>query len=175
MAENDHISVEDQSLSFRQIIDSAPALLHTAQPNGYLDFFNQTWVDFAGEPLEKLLGWGWIACIHPEDVEAFVEKMRESFANGRKPFQETSRIRRADGVCRWMLHHKEGSLLRTDEKFVPVRASTPTSPFHHPFSSSLLLRCSQRWTPAQDRPAVRPRLLARVECGLWLTSRQSTL
>jgi len=121
LAENDHISVEDQSLSFRQIIDSAPALLHTAQPNGYLDFFNQTWVDFAGEPLEKLLGWGWIACIHPEDVEAFVEKMRESFAKGRKPFQETSRIRRADGVCRWMLHHKEASLLRTDEKFVPVR------------------------------------------------------
>jgi PAS domain S-box-containing protein len=31
--------------------------------------------------------------------------MRESFANG-KPFQETSRVRRADGVYRWMLHHK---------------------------------------------------------------------
>ena len=35
----------------------------------------------------------------------FVQKMRESFANG-EPFQETSRVRRADGVYRWMLHQK---------------------------------------------------------------------
>jgi PAS domain S-box-containing protein len=106
MAKNDPIPVDDQSLFFRQIVDSSPALLHTAQPDGYLDFFNQRWLDFAGLPLEKLLGWGWTSCIHPEDVEALVQKMRESFANG-KPFQETSRVRRADGVYRWMLHQKE--------------------------------------------------------------------
>jgi PAS domain S-box-containing protein len=105
MAEKNHISVADQSLSLRQIIDSSPALLHTARPDGYLDFFNQTWLDFAGEPLEKLLGWGWTSCIHPEDVEDFVRSMRESFAKG-QPFQETSRVRRADGVYRWMLHQK---------------------------------------------------------------------
>ena len=58
MAETDHIPVEDQSLSLRQIVDSSPALLHTARPDGDLDFFNQTWLDFTGEPLEKLLGWG---------------------------------------------------------------------------------------------------------------------
>src|ERR1700692_1862828 len=105
MAKNEPIAVDDQSQFFRQIIDSSPALLHTARPDGYLDFFNQTWLDFAGEPLEKLLGWGWTSCIHPEDVEVFVRNMRESFARG-KPFQETSRVRRADGVYRWMLHHK---------------------------------------------------------------------
>jgi len=105
MAKNEHISLEDASLSLRQIIDSSPALLHTARPDGFLDFFNQTWLDYAGEPLEKLLGWGWTCRIHPDDVEAFVQKMRESFAKG-KPFQETSRVRRADGVYRWMLHLK---------------------------------------------------------------------
>lgn len=105
MAKNEHISLEDPSLSLRQIIDTSPALLHTARPDGYLDFFNQTWLDFTGEPLEKLLGWGWISCIHPEDAEDFVRNMRASFAKG-KPFQETSRVRRADGVYRWMLHLK---------------------------------------------------------------------
>ena len=105
IANNEPIPVDDQSLLFRQIIDSSPALLHTARPDGYLDFFNQTWLNFAGEPLEKLLGWGWTSCIHPEDVESLVQKMRESFARG-KPFQETSRVRRADGVYRWMLHQK---------------------------------------------------------------------
>ena len=105
MAKENPIPVDDQNLFFRQIVDSSPALLHTARPDGYLDFFNQTWLDFAGVPLEGLLGWGWTSCIHPEDVEAFVQKMRESFASG-KPFQETSRVRRADGVYRWMLHQK---------------------------------------------------------------------
>ena len=105
MAKDDPIPVDDQNLFFRQIVDSSPALLHTARPDGYLDFFNQTWLDFAGVPLEGLLGWGWTSCIHPEDVEAFVQKMRESFAKG-KPFQEESRVRRADGAYRWMLHQK---------------------------------------------------------------------
>src|ERR1700744_364872 len=91
------IPVDARSLLFPQVVDSPPALLHTARPDGYLDFFNQTWLNFVGEPLEKLLGWGWTFCIHPEDAEAFVQKMRESFAKG-KPFQETSRVRRADGA-----------------------------------------------------------------------------
>jgi hypothetical protein len=105
MGANEHSSVDDRGLCLGQIVDSSPALLHTARPDGYLDFFNQTWLDFTGEPLEKLLGWGWTSCIHPEDVEAFVRRMRESFAEG-EPFQETSRVRRADGVYRWMLHQK---------------------------------------------------------------------
>jgi len=105
MAKNDPIPGDDQSLFFRHIVNSSPALLHTARPDGYLDFFNQTWLDFTGVPLEKLLGWGWTSCIHPGDVEAFVRNMRESFARG-EPFQETSRVRRADGVYRWMLHLK---------------------------------------------------------------------
>ena len=105
MAKDEPIPVDDQSLFFRQIVDSSPELLHTARPDGYLDFFNQTWLDFTGVPLEKLLGWGWTCHIHPDDVEAFVQKMRESFAKG-KPFQDTSRVRRADGVYRWMLHRK---------------------------------------------------------------------
>jgi PAS domain S-box-containing protein len=105
MAKKDPIPVDDQSLFFRRIVDSSPALLHTARPDGYLDFFNQTWLDFAGMPLKSLLGWGWTSCIHPEDTEALVQSMRELFVRG-KPFQETSRVRRADGVYRWMLHQK---------------------------------------------------------------------
>ena len=111
MAEIDNIPVEDQSLSLRQIVDLSPALLHTARPDGHLDFFNQTWLDFTGEPLEKLLGWGWTSCIHPEDVEGFVQSWRESLAKGER-FQETSRVRRADGVYRWMLHQKVPSFAR---------------------------------------------------------------
>jgi len=100
-----HSSVDDRDLNLRQIIDSSPVLIHTARPDGYLDFFNQTWLDFLGQPIEKLLGWKWTSFIHPEDVEAFVQKWRESIATGER-FEETARVRRADGVYRWMLHLK---------------------------------------------------------------------
>ena len=78
-------SVDDQSLSLRQIIDLAPALIHTARPDGYLDFFNRRWLDFSGQPLEKLLGWGWTSCIHSDEVKPFLQRMRESFARGSRP------------------------------------------------------------------------------------------
>jgi hypothetical protein len=105
MGAAEHSAVDDRDLTLRQIVDSSPVLIHTARPDGYLDFFNRTWIDFVGQPLEKLLGWRWTAFIHPEDAEAFLETMREAFAKG-EPFEETSRVRRADGVYRWMLHRK---------------------------------------------------------------------
>jgi formate hydrogenlyase transcriptional activator len=95
-----------QSVDLRRVIDSAPALIHTARPDGHLDFFNQRWLDFVGLPQEDLLGWQWTACIHPEDVEVFVEKWRVSMATG-EPFAEESRVRRADGQYRWMIHQKD--------------------------------------------------------------------
>jgi PAS domain S-box-containing protein len=105
MGADDHSFVDGQSPSLRQIIDLAPALIHTARPDGYLDFFNQGWLNFVRQPLEKLLGWEWTSFIHPGDVEAFVQRWRESIATG-EGFEGTARVRRADGVYRWMLHLK---------------------------------------------------------------------
>jgi PAS domain S-box-containing protein len=98
-------SADDERLRLRRIVDSTPALIHTARPDGYLDFFNKTWLDFIGQPIEKLLGWEWTSFIHPEDVEAFVQKWRESIATGER-FEEIARVWRADGESIWMLHCK---------------------------------------------------------------------
>ena len=90
---------------FELLIDSAPALIHTSLPDGYLDFFNQSWLEYVGRSLEDLQGWKWTAAIHPDDVEGIVEVWRASLASG-KPFLHEARVRRADGEHRWMLHHK---------------------------------------------------------------------
>jgi PAS domain S-box-containing protein len=94
-----------QATDLRRIINSAPALIHTGRPDGYIDFFNQRWLEYVGLSPSDILGWEWTSCIHPEDVKAFVEKWRESIATG-KPFQGESRVRRADGQYRWMIHQK---------------------------------------------------------------------
>src|SRR4029077_8597567 len=58
----------DQASDLQLLIDSASSLIHTGSPDGYLDFFNQTWLTYVGQSLEDLQGWKWTAFIHPEDV-----------------------------------------------------------------------------------------------------------
>jgi len=100
MASQGHKS---EIMNLQLIIDSTPALIHSGPPDGGLDFFNQYWLNFVGASLEDLSGWEWTAKIHPEDVEAFVGKSRAAHEAG-EPFEGEARVRRADGVYRWMLH-----------------------------------------------------------------------
>jgi PAS domain S-box-containing protein len=100
-----HPSVDDQTLRLRQILDSSPALIHTATPDGALDFFNRTWCEFVGKPVEELQGWKWVSCVHPDDIGVLLEKWRESIATGNS-LEVESRVRRADGEFCWMLHQK---------------------------------------------------------------------
>jgi len=92
-------------LDLQLIIDSAPALIHTALPDGYLDYFNRTWLEYVGLRLENLEGWKWTVAIHPDDLDGILQKWRASLATGEPLLLET-RVRRADGEYRWMLHHK---------------------------------------------------------------------
>src|SRR5579862_7415659 len=98
-----------QAPDLQLLVDSVPGLIHTGRPDGYLDFFNQTWLRYVGQSLEDLQGWKWTAFIHPEDVEGIVEKWRASLASG-EPFLHEARVLRADGEYRWMLHHKVAGL-----------------------------------------------------------------
>jgi PAS domain S-box-containing protein len=88
-----------------RLVDTAPALLHTGQPDGSLDFFNQGWLDFLGARLDDLQGWRWTAWIHPDDVTILVDEWRTCLRTG-EHLQLESRVRRADGQYRWFLHHK---------------------------------------------------------------------
>jgi PAS domain S-box-containing protein len=87
------------------VIHTTPALIHTALPDGNIDFFNRRWLEYLGLTLEDVQGWRWTAAIHPEDVAGIVEKWRTSLATG-EPFEAETRVRRADGVYRWFLHRK---------------------------------------------------------------------
>ena len=89
----------------QRIIDSTPALIHTARPDGYHDFFNKTCLNYVGCSPEDLHGMKWTASIHSEDVEGMVNAWRTSLASG-EPFVYEARVRRADGQYRWMLHQK---------------------------------------------------------------------
>ena len=98
-------AVKQAEGSLRLALDTTPALIHSARPDGYLDYFNQRWLEYVGLSLEDLLGWAWTTVIHPEDLEGIVENWRASLANG-KPFVHEARMRRADGKYRWQFLRK---------------------------------------------------------------------
>ena len=104
-ADDSNDSHSTTALNLRRITDSLPALIHTARPDGHLDYFNRPWLEYVGLRLEDLQGWKWTASIHPDDLYGILEKWRASLASG-EPFTHETRVRRADGEYRWMLHHK---------------------------------------------------------------------
>src|SRR5690348_89794 len=89
----------------RLVVDSIPALIHTARPDGYLDYFNRRWLEYLGVTLDKVAGWNWTAFIHPEDVDGILTKWRACLATG-EIFEYETRVRMANGDYRWMFHRK---------------------------------------------------------------------
>jgi PAS domain S-box-containing protein len=101
--QNDQSTATENAL--RRAVDTTPAFIHTARPDGYLDYFNRGWLDFLGKSLEDVCGWGWTESIHPEDVAAIVQKWHAALATG-EPFEMEARVRCADGSYRAFLHRK---------------------------------------------------------------------
>jgi PAS domain S-box-containing protein len=94
-----------ERLNAQLLVDSIPALIHTARPDGYLDYFNKPWLEYLGVTLDKVTGWNWTAFVHPEDVEGIVAKWRARLATG-EIFEYETRVRSANGEYRWMFHRK---------------------------------------------------------------------
>jgi len=96
---------QPESLNIQLLVDSIPALIHTARPDGYLDYFNRPWLEYLGATLEQVSGWNWKAFVHPDDVEGIVARWLDCLATG-EVFEYETRVLRADGQYRWMFHHK---------------------------------------------------------------------
>jgi formate hydrogenlyase transcriptional activator len=94
-----------ERLNAQLLVDSIPALIHTARPDGYLDYFNKPWLEYLGVTLDRVTGWNWTAYVHPEDVEGIVAKWRACLATG-EIFEYETRVRRANEEYRWMFHRK---------------------------------------------------------------------
>ena len=89
----------------RLIVDTTPALIYSARPDGYIDFVNQYCLEFLGLPLEKIFGWGWTKTVHPEDIEGVFCQVARGIKN-RRAF-----LRRVSGASgRWRIPVDAASL-----------------------------------------------------------------
>ena len=94
------LSVDTQ---FRQLMDAMPHIVWTSQPDGRCSYCNQRWLDYSGLSLQASLDHGWLQQVHADDREQVdLFWMRATSSN--LPQELECRLRRVDGICRWMLY-----------------------------------------------------------------------
>src|SRR3954470_14873777 len=96
------LSLRQLDFRLRSLVDTIPMMAWTTEADGYCDFLNQRWLDYAGLTLEQGRGWGWGAVIHPDDLDALVLHWQDCLTSG-NTLPTEARMRRSDGVYRWFL------------------------------------------------------------------------
>lgn len=86
---------EDRAL-FQILSNASPILTATCNAEGSADYFSDSWLRLTGLKTEELLGYGWIAIIHPEDSQSFLDLYKEA-VESKKEWKGSFRIRSGDG------------------------------------------------------------------------------
>jgi len=71
----------------------------TADPQGNLNYFNQSVFDYSGLTLEQINKDGWIQIVHPDDRDENIRRWMNAITTG-KDFLFEHRFRRHDGEYR---------------------------------------------------------------------------
>ncbi len=86
---------------YRSLTEVLPQQVWTAQPDGALDYVNQRTLDYFDSTSEKVLGAGWQAVVHADDLPATAERWSKSLRTG-DPYETEFRLRREpDAQYRW--------------------------------------------------------------------------
>ncbi|MDL5512782.1 PAS domain S-box protein [Arenibacter sp. M-2] len=94
--------LEESEKKFRLLADSLPQFVWTADPDGNLNYFNQSVFEFSGLSQDQLINRGWLQMVHPDDRIKNFKTWEDSIATG-KDFLLEHRFRRHDGEYRWQL------------------------------------------------------------------------
>jgi len=96
---------------FRNMADSAPIMIWMADTDLSYFWFNQGWLEFTGRTLKEEAGTGWLAGIHPDNLETRRQTIDEALKHHR-PFKSQHLLRHHDGEHRWVL---ESAVPRFDD------------------------------------------------------------
>jgi len=101
--------IRTQEAELRDVVDTIPAIVWSARPDGANAYVNSRFVEYCGMRPEEIAGTGWHAATHPDDLERHNAKWLAAAASG-EPFEDEVRFRRTDWQYRW--HLQRGVPLR---------------------------------------------------------------
>jgi PAS domain S-box-containing protein len=85
---------------YRRLVEAMAAIVWTVNSDGPVeDLWN--WQNFTGQSLNSAIGYGWLGVVHPEEQGA-VRQLWDASIAGRSAFELEFRLRRADGIYRWV-------------------------------------------------------------------------
>jgi PAS domain S-box-containing protein len=97
-------ALRESETRFRRMADSAPVMVWVSGPDKGCTWFNETWLQFVGRPLDQEVGTGWTENVDPADLERCLQTYSDAF-DARVEFQMEYRLRRHDGEWRWVMDH----------------------------------------------------------------------
>jgi PAS domain S-box-containing protein len=110
-------ALRESEAQFRQLADSMPQIVWTADPGGNVDYMNLRWTEFTGFP-NTVGNEGWAAILHPEDSGPAADRWAACLGKG-LPFEmEVRLLDRRHHNYRWHLirtvavHDKCGKVVR---------------------------------------------------------------
>lgn len=86
---------------YRLLVEHAPTMVWRSGLDALCDYFNTTWLRFTGRTLEQERGNGWVSGVHPDDLPPCMDTYLSHFER-REPFEMEYRLRRHDGVYRYI-------------------------------------------------------------------------
>jgi len=89
-------ALRESEQHLRLLVETIPALVARSTAQGRLEYVNRRVVDYLGKELGEI----GIRALHPDDRHARGLKWRHAWKTG-EPWEDTSRLRRADGAYRW--------------------------------------------------------------------------
>ena len=87
---------------FRLIANTVPVMIWKSGTDQEIKFLNQTWLDYAGRPLDAAVETLQAMVLHPDEAERCREVYEKAFEQ-RERFQLEHRLRRQDGEYRWVV------------------------------------------------------------------------
>src|SRR6478735_21748 len=95
-------SLRDSERRFRDMADNAPVMIRISSADGGCEYMNKGWLEFTGRALSQERGDGWMGSVHPDDRQRCTA-IYQSSVSAHCEFEMDYRMRRHDGVYRWIL------------------------------------------------------------------------
>ena len=102
-SENANAAVLASEQRFRFLTNAIPVQVWTATPDGALDFVSDRVGEYFGKTVAEVIGDGWLAVLHPDDVKGTIDRWRASLETG-APYEVEFRLWSAEHQAfRWHL------------------------------------------------------------------------
>src|SRR4029450_6470782 len=94
-------ALRESEASFRELADTAPAMMWTTGTDGLITYVSQGWLRFTGTTFQEEMGASWALGVHPDDVDFVLSTWADALAE-RRPWQGEYRLHHHSGEYRWI-------------------------------------------------------------------------